>query len=365
MPLKPVTQTLQMPVETTSDVYALFEVGLQLVHHPSRAYLTGAVRDLEDHFYYLGAVHPEHVRPLQPELARLSDEQLKVFSFTFPTWLYLLHGADDYCIDYLTTVLSQHPKNWVRQQMLAAIGTPAALTNLAALARNYNLTDEFQDMGFEIPPDGSPAEPRFMLWRRAIRRIPFDGSREDLHRSTHPIGLPLADVIDDPTSEAISWHYLSLDLAPLEGLPTMLTKRLHLVSPPMDIGWTLYCDILKHGKYKVRSIERDERYSDESDDLLDEDDNDQPVDLGQAELLPYDHRLTYCNAHTMLTEGVVGDVGGPPIGLYANPKCVECKRLMFHILTVEANIRSYGDGWRSLFVCENCQLVACNATSWN
>ena len=85
MPLKPVTQTLQMPVETPADVDALFEAGLQLVHHPSASYRQKAVRDLEDHFFYLGAVHPEHALLLQRRLVRLSDEQLKVFSFTFST----------------------------------------------------------------------------------------------------------------------------------------------------------------------------------------------------------------------------------------------------------------------------------------
>jgi hypothetical protein len=75
--------------------------------------------------------------------------------------------------------------------------------------------------------------------------------------------------------------------------------------------------------------------------------------------------LVYANGHVLLTPHVVGNVGGPPIGPYLNPKCTGCRRLMFHVLTVEADIRSYGEGFRSLFVCEDCGVAACNATWWN
>ncbi len=55
MPLQPVTRTLHMPVETEADVQKLFEEGLQLATHPSRVRRENAARDLEDHFFYLGA----------------------------------------------------------------------------------------------------------------------------------------------------------------------------------------------------------------------------------------------------------------------------------------------------------------------
>jgi hypothetical protein len=38
---------------------------------------------------------------------------------------------------------------------------------------------------------------------------------------------------------------------------------------------------------------------------------------------------------------------------------------MFHVTTVENHVREYGDGWRSLFICEDCLTIACNATGWN
>ena len=66
-----------------------------------------------------------------------------------------------------------------------------------------------------------------------------------------------------------------------------------------------------------------------------------------------------------MTEGVVGVVGGPPIGLYPNPKCPKCKRSMFHVLNAECGIRAYAEGFLSLFLCEDCGITACNATNWN
>jgi hypothetical protein len=38
---------------------------------------------------------------------------------------------------------------------------------------------------------------------------------------------------------------------------------------------------------------------------------------------------------------------------------------MFHVATVENHIREYGDGWRSAYICDDCQIVSCTATGWN
>ena len=365
MPLKPVTGTLHMPVKTTADVHALFEEGLKLVHHPSASHRKNAARDMEDHFFYLGAVPPRHARALQTEFVRLSDEQLEIFSFRFAVWLYLLHGADDACADTLAKALNRRPTNRMRWGMLAAIGTPAALTKLAVFARKHDRTAEFERMGFEIPLNDDPAQPRFTLWRRAIKKVPCAGKRKELRPWPHPIGLPLAAINASPASGKISWHYLSLELAALEGVPPLAAERLHLVSPPMDMGWTLYCDVRSDGKYETRAIERSEREESELDAMLRAEKNDTSKDRGYAELLPYNSKLTYRNGHTLFTRGVVGNVGGPPIGLYPNPKCITCGRLMFHLLTVTADVRRYGEGNRSLFVCEDCRVIACHATWWN
>jgi hypothetical protein len=87
--------------------------------------------------------------------------------------------------------------------------------------------------------------------------------------------------------------------------------------------------------------------------------------MGMLELRRYDRDLVYSNGHIHCTEGVVGTAGGTPIGLYPNPPCPGCGILMFHVATVEHHVRSYGDGFRSLFICESCRSVCCNASSWN
>jgi len=66
-----------------------------------------------------------------------------------------------------------------------------------------------------------------------------------------------------------------------------------------------------------------------------------------------------------LTPSVMGDVGGPPIGLYPNPHCLSCQKLMFHLSTVVSDVREYGEGFRSLYLCETCGLVASHASPWN
>jgi len=88
-------------------------------------------------------------------------------------------------------------------------------------------------------------------------------------------------------------------------------------------------------------------------------------EIAQAELRLYDDELVYSNGHILMTPGVVGTTGGPPLGLYPNPCCPSCGRLMLHVATVEHLVREYGDGFRSLYLCEDCHTAACNATGWN
>ncbi|GCE21887.1 hypothetical protein [Dictyobacter kobayashii] len=90
MPLQPNGGNFLMPVETEADVRALFEKALSL------SQTTGAFTrerwraDIEDHFYYVGAICPQHFRPLQTEAVNLPGQQLAFLRFSFPTWLYLL-----------------------------------------------------------------------------------------------------------------------------------------------------------------------------------------------------------------------------------------------------------------------------------
>jgi hypothetical protein len=93
--------------------------------------------------------------------------------------------------------------------------------------------------------------------------------------------------------------------------------------------------------------------------------NDQNTGRGEQILLPYDDQLVYRNGHTHLTEGVHGDVGGPPLGLDENPCCPICSKLMFYVCTVVSTLRKYGDSFRSVFFYENCMQVVSKATGWN
>lgn len=360
MPLQPVTGTLNLLVQTHADTQALFEEGLNIASYPSRVRRENGARDLEDYFYYLGAVHPEYLTALHHHLVDLSDEQLKTFNFTFDTWLYVLHGANDRCVDLLAARLSERPDHYTRRMMLAAITTPYALTALATFARHHGCRDEFERLGFVIPTASQPARPRFALWRRAIQVLPFPGSQADLADQPLPIGLPLDAVASDAAQQIIRWHYLSIDTMALTPLLAVPITRLHLVSPAIDTGWTLYCTFAPDGRYEVHSLKRDE-----DDSYFDEYTNDMPESLGYARLLPFDDQLTYCNGHVYLTDRVVGQIGGPPRGLYEAPKCFQCELVMFHILTVESTIREYGNGWRTLFTCDYCNIAACQGTGWN
>ena len=89
-----------------------------------------------------------------------------------------------------------------------------------------------------------------------------------------------------------------------------------------------------------------------------------PLPACAVTLLPFDDRLVYANQHVVMTPGVVGVMGGPPMGLAPTPDCVQCGRLMFHVAWADQG-SAYGDGFRSLFICEDCRISATLATLWN
>jgi hypothetical protein len=166
--------------------------------------------------------------------------------------------------------------------------------------------------------------------------------------------------------QLVTWHYCSVSLATIAGLPHLDVTRLHLVSPPLFDEWTLYCDLVPGGRYEHPILSPStEADSEEMQELRRTAIEQQEAGRGQLVLLPFDDRLVYRNGHVLLTPGVKGTVGGPPIGNYPNPCCPSCEKLMFHVATLTNGVREYGDGFRSLFVCEDCERVACHATGWN
>jgi hypothetical protein len=376
MPIQPVSRTKPLPVATESDVRALFDLAVSLAHRdehpghvlaePYRQMAEGSPgmlrqmqesaarlweRGLADHFYYVGAVHPEYFHPLRQEAAALTDGELRHFAFGFSEWLYLLQGASGDCVDMLASKLRSDPGDWNRLCMLAAVMTPSALDALADHARgSAEAAAACENLGFWIPADG-PAQPRFFLQRSAIRAtVPADPSA-----ARHPIGLPVSAVSagDQP---AIDWHYLTLDLSAVPGIPHLPFGRLHLVSPRADYGWSLTAHVSPDDRYSAVTVHQEQRH---------EGHGPRGAASGYADLIPFDESLTYTNGHVLSTEGVEGVAGGPPIGLYPNPRCPECGRLMLHIATVSSAIREYGEGFRSLFACEDCRTAACTGVLWN
>jgi hypothetical protein len=302
----------------------------------------------------------------------LPDAQLKHFGWcTFQTWLYLLRGASEDCVEHLACRLSDNPASpgaptRILEDMLAAICTPAALQTLAERVRRFGGGEDVANKGFWIPPDNTPVEPRFTPLRQAAQLQPFVGALDALIICPHPVGLPVATVMSDPNTRLVTWHYCSFSLDAIAGLPQLGVTRLHLVSPPLFGAWTLWCDLTSDGRYAHPTLSPSTGTdSEEMQELLQEAIDRKDTDQGQLMLAPFDDRLVYSNGHVFLTPGVEGVVGGPPIGLYPNPCCPSCGKLMFHVATLNSSVRRYGDGFRSLFICEVCEGAACHATGWN
>lgn len=321
-------------------------------------------RELTNQFAYLAGVHPEWFAPFQ-ETVLTELELLKGFGPSFADQCVLLHGATDRCIDRLMSVPQDRWSDIGVDWALAAIGTPAALDAVAWHVRNGGDRHEYETCGIWIPPTG-PAQYRFTLHRRAVF-LHLAATMAEVSQATHPVGLPVHAVARDPDRTPIAWHYLTLRLAEVPGLPDWPMERVHLVSPRHECEWSLTARFDEHGRYHNEQVVADaeefsENDEDNPDTLLPDDEGDL---LGWVELRPYDADLEYRNGHIELTPGVVGTAGGPPFGIYASPTCDSCGQLMFHVVSVEHHVRAYGDGRRSLYICEVCQSVTCNATGWN
>lgn len=371
MPLQPNGGKLLMPVATEADVCALFEKAQSLSQTSSIFTRDRYQADIQDHFYYIGAICPHHFRPLQNEAVNLPGEQLIFFNFSFPIWLYLLQDAPDSCVERLMQRLFRvdqdcHP--YILEAMLAAVGTPAALEAMEEYAEKMHRKDVFKDLGFWFPGDGKSAEPRFSRHRKAVRFQAADVALtvDELAKCPHPVGLPVSFIAQDAARHLITWHYLTLDLTQINGVPHTSFSRVHLVSPAHSGSWTLFCTVSPESLYIQARVSTFEDETPEMIERLWEDANAyQDAGRGEALLLPYDDRLVYCNGHTQLTDGVHGDVGGPPLGLDSNPCCPICEKLMFHVCTISNALREYGDGFRSLFFCEDCMQIASQGMGWN
>jgi hypothetical protein len=353
MPVEPIYNDMQpLPVQTPEDVARLVDLLVPAADDDKLS------RVLGDHFSLLAATHPEWFTPYR-EL--VLTERLEPFSGNFGDFCILFGGAPDDCVDHL---LGQLRDGWSISPgwALASIGTEASMTALADWVRAGGDRSEVEERGVWVPPTG-PAQYRFAMERKAVFLRRLDGPA-DLATVDNPVGLPLADVLRDPEHSPVTWHYVSLRVDQLPGMATWPVERVHLVGPRANWDWQLTAAFDEHGRYHGEIAHLDSP-PDPEDEQYFIGDEQYGGNHGAVELRPYDADLVYCNGHIQLTPDVVGTAGGPPIGIYANPHCPSCTRLMFHVASVEHHVRDYGDGWRSLYVCEDCRLVTCNATGWN
>ncbi|MBB3094519.1 hypothetical protein FHR83_002171 [Actinoplanes campanulatus] len=344
MPIKPVHGGDPMPLESPDDVATL-------VGHLER-------RDREpawlgDHFSYLAGTRPDWFRPFQETV--IAGNHLPFWEVVYNDACVLLAGASDRCVETLAGRLRDR---WSHYDMwaLAAIGTDAARVVIADLVRAGGDRQDLEDSGIWVPPTG-PAEYRFTSQRRAVVLEPGDFPGAD-----NPVGLPVERIVRDPATTPVVWHYASFRLGQIPGLPPFPAERAHLVAPASACLWTVFADIGADGRYLGEEVRFESGDDDPDEDYAD----DAPgFGVGRVVLRPYGPDLIYSNGNVHSSPGVVGTAGGPPIGLYPNPSCPSCKRLMFHALTVETYIREHGDGFRSLYLCEDCHKVASTATGWN
>jgi hypothetical protein len=314
-------------------------------------------RGLADHFAFLAGTRPEWFAPYR-EL--VITGMLDRFEVNFGDQCVLFGGAPDRCVDQLVQRL-RDTWSWRDAMALAAIGTDAALTAVADDVRAGADRHVYEDLGVLVPGTG-PARYRFSPHRRAVLLSAV--GQEELAAVDHPVGLPVEQVVRDPRTSPVSWHYLSLRVKDVPGLPAWPAPRVHLVGTRATYGWTIHANIDDQGRYRDARVVFD-MAPDADEHELYRSIEEPGRGVGAVHLKPYDADLVYCNGHTHLTPDLVGTAGGPPIGVYANPSCPSCGRLMFHVATVENHVREYGDGWRGVFVCEDCHTVASNATGWN
>lgn len=208
MPLQPNGGKLLMPVETEADVHALFAQALTLSQTAGPLTRERYRADIEDHFFYVGALRPHLFRSLQDKVVDLPEKHLAFLRFAFPTWQYLLQGAPERCVErLLQRLLSPRPDcpPHLLEAMLASIGTDAALEAMADYATKTQRPSVFRDFGFWLPPDGKRAEPRFTRQRFAARfqPVPDPLPLQELVRRPHPVGLPVSLVTEGPARDLI------------------------------------------------------------------------------------------------------------------------------------------------------------------
>jgi hypothetical protein len=306
--------------------------------------------DIGDHLMFLAATHPEWFAAYRDAATSLASQ----LPMDLATAAVLLPGVSSGSIDHLCERLAAKPNDWVTMSLLAAARDERGLDELANIVRRAGTEQWTNRLGVHVGETG-PAVWRFTPARHAI----VAGSPEDGSEPDGFIGSSLDEVAGD-SAGAISWHYLSLRTQKIEGVPKWPRGPIHIVSP-RTYWFTLHCEVDARGRYIDAVVDDEGEPYDEGLRSIEAD----PPAPTTAFLHRYDADLVYRNGHVYLSPSVVGDAGGPPVGLYPNPTCPACGILMFHVATILSHIREYGEGFRSAFICESCIRAAVTGTNWN
>lgn len=302
---------------------------------------------------YLSATNPHWFQPYQEAAVTTLSKSLPM---DFATACVLLRGTPSSAVTALVDRVAADPQDRLAVDLLAATGDEEGLLALADIARLREIPG-LNELGVHVGATG-PA-----VWRFSPRlyAVVVPGESPPGQNPDGTVSLPLSEVAADPDG-SITWHYLSLRPDRIVGAPTWPFPLAHLVSP-RTYWYELQGEVDAVGRYVRPHVEVEHGAFDTG---MAEAELDRPSPVS-ASLRQLDADLLYCNGHVHLTPSVVGHAGGPPIGLYPNPVCSGCDVLMFHLTSVRADFdpAEYGDGFRSLFVCETCVRVASRGTGWN
>ena len=323
----------------------------------------------------LRAIDPAEDLLFDPRISEAAD-QLNLLSVTNPQWLQPFvdelvldlpdrfpAGFDAMCIllrdlkNVTVEVLAERARSstyFFDWWLLAAVDSELGRQAVAEGARTAGQVSLVNELGIEVPASGSAT------WRFSSQRLAMEVGDEPSRHRWEPLD---ADVAND---EQVRWVYFTLDAGAIATMPLWEPGLVHLFSIPHgDPGWTAYS-----------SLDGDGRLIDVSTDLHDDYDDDEESQafqgwddvLGSQQALPVTLRpfaadLVYCNSHVELSPELLAVVGGPPVALYGSPDCRSCHRLMFHVATTTKG--TYGEGFRSLYLCETCEVVATRAKYWN
>ena len=357
MPLDRSHRLTDQSVEMTSadDISLVFDA---LRRVSERGFFTKerAQRDVAEEVGYQLLMHPGWIRPHVQALVREGVDAAMDFAWK----CLLMEDAPDDLMDELIARARLDESSRPAIDLLLASRLPEGLVAVAErAARDPQTAKECRELGFE-PNPASALVPRFVSKRMALRLLPETPASGALHS----VGLPLEEVVA-PGEGRITFHYLSVTPNNFSELPGWHGQA-HIVAPRHWPDWTLHGQPDEHGRLRVVELHLgDDRSLDDG--LIDKLDEAAATEQLSAavELAPFNDALTYANQHPLLTPNVIGVLGGPPIGLAPAPACTSCGRVMFHIGWIDTGTREYGDGFRSLFICEDCRTSATLATLWN